>query len=164
MTPQGAFRSTALLAGLILMSSTVRLFGGSTPFSGRIETLREGSWVAFGAEQGHGAVDRAMAAAVACRSLGFVGDTAPVVEASTAFGPARPGPWMMYTDCTGDESSLMDCHCWNYGYGGSTCATVVLQGPNCTDPLAITCPSTKCESVSAWPYSQPWSAWQRHQQ
>lgn len=123
------------------MSSTVRLVNGKTPYSGRVEALREGSWVAVGTFDGMQASAKTLAAIVVCRSLGFVGDGPLVVEGASAFGPARPGPWLQLGSCAGTEGSLMDCTCLY----GNHCAHASLLSSNVTEPLAITCPKPNCE-------------------
>jgi len=96
-------------AGLIRLNSTLRLVNGSTPYSGRLEMLREGVWAPVGATTT--TTLRQIVAELACQQLGFVNNTgSPVVEDSTTvFGQPVPGPWFEVTSCSGDEALLQSC-------------------------------------------------------
>lgn len=107
----------------------VRLAGGLTLNSGRVELYNNGSWGTvcddnWGYEE----------ASVICRQLGFL--SAESVYFSAYFGQGW-GPILQYLDCNGNESQWMDCFYrdWGLSYcsheedAGVTCRTLGVHHP-----------------------------------
>uniref|UniRef100_A0A8B9QQC3 SRCR domain-containing protein n=1 Tax=Anas platyrhynchos TaxID=8839 RepID=A0A8B9QQC3_ANAPL len=106
-----------------VVAGLLRLAGGSSSCSGRLEVLREGTW-------GHVcANDTSPAAQVVCRELGC--GTAVAVPAAGHFGAATGPLWDGAFECNGSEPLL------------ASCARRPTHGQACAGPAAIVC-SRKC--------------------
>ena len=81
---------------------SLRLTGGSTPGSGRLEVWHEGAWGSI-CQDNFGWRD----ARVACRELGYVSGRA-VYWAAYGGGYNKP-VWLTDVACFGNESRLVDC-------------------------------------------------------
>lgn len=109
--------------------------------------LRHGSWFAFGAP-GVPTDVTDLAATVVCRSMGFVGDGAAVLEDAGAFGAARIGAFFHLRYCEGAESSPLQCLC---EFDDVSCFRDTLYNGPTNAPLAVSCPAPKGEPViSTW--------------
>ncbi|KAL5479762.1 hypothetical protein EMCRGX_G023335 [Ephydatia muelleri] len=104
----------------------VRLVGGSTPNSGRVEVQYYGVWGRVCSNYYWDIKD----ATVVCRQLGYI--EADRVSTYAEFGQGTGTIWMSNVACTGSESSLDQCafsgwSYYNYCYYG-TDAGVVCRG------------------------------------
>jgi len=80
--------------------------GGSTPTSGRLEVLKDGTWASVAAWD---PTSRMNIAAVACKELGIQG--APVLEDPATFGTSGSTAWLNVSACGGAEGMVQDCQC-----------------------------------------------------
>ena len=108
-----------------LFYPTVRLvdggYEGDLAFQGQVEVFYNGIWGRVCAS-GWDLQD----ANVVCRQLGFAG----AVEATASGAFRRPTKWLSGVQCTGDESSLIECSktgwgtyfCSQYKYAGVVCS------------------------------------------
>ena len=90
----------------------IRLVNGATQFEGRLEVLYAGYWGTVCND-----FFNLTAANVLCRQLGFPG--ALRVADDQEFGMGRNQIWLDDIQCTGNESSILQCS--NNGYGVHNC-------------------------------------------
>ncbi|XP_026101663.1 deleted in malignant brain tumors 1 protein-like, partial [Carassius auratus] len=119
---------------------TVRLVGGNSPCSGRVEVHHHGQW---GTVCGNDWDETD--AAVVCRELGC-GEPLDALFAAH-FGPGSGPIWMSYVDCSGSESTLKDCRtkgwgvhggCYHHSDAGVICSGVrLVGGSRCSGRLEI---------------------------
>ncbi|KAL5493193.1 hypothetical protein EMCRGX_G014334 [Ephydatia muelleri] len=107
--------------------ASLRLVGGSTPSSGRVEVQHNGVWGTV-CDDYWDIND----ATVVCRQLGYNG----TIRASTnaEFGEGNGTIWMNNVTCTGSESSLDQCP-FN-GWGIQNCVHAKDAGVVCREPVA----------------------------
>ena len=104
---------------------TVRLVGGESKTSGRVELYKKVTWGTI-CDTDWDIID----AGVVCRQLGFSGAT----EAKTGsyFGEPEGPMYMQGVSCDGSEAKITDCpsHCWDEPRCNSTetAGVVCLQG------------------------------------
>ena len=90
----------------------VRLVNGATQFEGRLEIFYAGIWGTVCND-----FFNLTAANVVCRQLGFLG--ALFIANDQEFGTGRSQIWLDDLQCTGNESSILQCS--NNGYGIHNC-------------------------------------------
>ena len=90
---------------------------------GRVEVFYKGMWGTVCDDNWD--LDNAN---VVCRQLGFAGAVA--ANKSAAFGRGQGPIWLDEVQCTGDESSLMECR--NNGWGINNCNHDEDAGVMCT--------------------------------
>ncbi|KXZ55105.1 hypothetical protein GPECTOR_3g259 [Gonium pectorale] len=106
----------------------LRLRGGASPSSGRLEVCHDGSWGTVCAP-GFGAPD----AQVACRQLGYSHGVALPTSSVPPGHPDSP-TWMGSVGCGGAEARLADCPF--PGWGRTDCWSHILDaGVACFDAL-----------------------------
>lgn len=105
---------TSTATGPVALATTIRLVNGSNPYTGRVEVLHSGDWLAVLTQVGDTAesrVARSQAAIVACRQLGW-SDAMPVIEHPAAFGNTSLELQMNVSSCaTGEVNDLFACMC-----------------------------------------------------
>eukprot|EP00731_Ephydatia_muelleri_P001646 Em0001g1646a len=110
-------------AGVVCHSTPpLRLVGGSTSSSGRVEVQHNGVWGTV-CDDSWDIKD----ATVVCRQLGYNGTAKAFINA--AFGPGNGTIWMSQVFCSGSESSLDQCpfngwginNCWHGEDAGVVC-------------------------------------------
>uniref|UniRef100_A0A671SVF0 Soluble scavenger receptor cysteine-rich domain-containing protein SSC5D n=1 Tax=Sinocyclocheilus anshuiensis TaxID=1608454 RepID=A0A671SVF0_9TELE len=113
----------------------IRLMNGIDSCSGRVEVLRDGQWGTV-CDDGWDLSD----AAVVCREMGC----GNVIEAKGAayFGQGSGPIWMDDVNCTGTESSLMNCR--TGGWGTHNCQHSHDSGVICNgEPKILICTFVK---------------------
>jgi len=150
-------------AGAIGLTSAIRLVGGSTRFSGRVEMLRNGQWLSLSAPIGD-AAGRSYLATTVCRQLGLIDAEANVLD-PLAFGMPSTTSWLNLTawwgrmvggvSCNiGGDNTLLDCGCsyadrgtWSPSYEkwhSSWCATAMAVNGTADQlldsQLTVSCP------------------------
>ncbi|KAL1275613.1 hypothetical protein QQF64_035236 [Cirrhinus molitorella] len=119
-----------LLSSIITISTsdfeTVRLVGGNSPCSGRVEVHHNGQWGTVC----HWSWDKTDAAVV-CREIGC----GEAVEAPryAHFGQGSGQIWMSYVACSGSESTLKNCR--SDGWGVHSCGHSYDAGVRCSETL-----------------------------
>ncbi|XP_074044612.1 antigen WC1.1-like [Macrotis lagotis] len=101
----------------------LRLRGGETLCSGRVEVWHDGSWGTV-CDAGWDLKD----AKVVCRELGC--GSAVTAPGLAAFGPGSGTIWLSVVQCTGRESSLWDCR--KSHWGQSSCGHGEDAGVRCS--------------------------------
>ena len=108
---------------VLFADSSLRLAGGPTPFSGRVEVYHDGVWgTVCDHGVGHWGDDEMGVgpnAQVVCRQLGLHGG---IAYASAYFGQGTGPIWLDDVDCHGHESALADCVGYHHaGWGVHNC-------------------------------------------
>ena len=88
----------------------IRLIGGSSPASGRVEIFYRGEWGTV-CEDGWTTAN----ARVTCLELGFTS----VAKVQQSFGPGKGRVWMDRVSCSGSETALATCR--HRGWGVNSC-------------------------------------------
>ena len=109
----------------IVVTDTVRITGGTTSNTGRVEIRHQGVWGTI-CDDYWGIID----AQVVCRQLGFATATAAHQGSNGLDGTGQI--WMDDITCTGTETSLQDCpsqtignhNCGHHEDAGVTCSSI----------------------------------------
>ncbi|KAL0148716.1 hypothetical protein M9458_056043, partial [Cirrhinus mrigala] len=117
----------------------VRLVGGNNSCAGRLEVYYKGEWGTV-CDDYWGLT----AASVVCRELGC-GDTIDEIHLAN-FGPGSGKIWMDYVDCSGSESTVLDCggldvndpDCTHSEDAGVICSGIrLVGGSHCSGRLEV---------------------------
>ena len=108
----------AVASGSPMSNSTavgIRLAGGSSANSGRVEVYHNGQWGTV-CDDSFGKND----AKVACRQLGFDVNSSSYYTQHQSYGGGSGPIWMANLACTGSEASLNACS--HNGWGSHNCS------------------------------------------
>ncbi|XP_054904277.1 uncharacterized protein LOC129371613 [Poeciliopsis prolifica] len=134
-------------AGVICSEYAIRLTG-STSCSGRVEINHDGQWGTV-CDDGWDLTD----AQVVCRQLSC--GSALNTTSSAVFGEGTGQIWLDEVNCTGSESTLINCQ--NSGFGTHKCKHNEVAGVVCSGPVRLAGPgSTLCSGRVEVHYRDTW--------
>ncbi|WAQ95344.1 NETR-like protein [Mya arenaria] len=96
------------------VTTDVRLFGGRTPFSGRLEVKHDGDWGTVCNDGFNNA-----SAEVVCRMMGFSDVSHALFILPSVYGSGTGTIWLDDIKCAGNETDIADCQ--HSGWGNSNC-------------------------------------------
>ncbi|KAL2102762.1 hypothetical protein ACEWY4_001930 [Coilia grayii] len=126
---------------------TVRLVGGGSRCSGRVEVHHQGQWGTVC----HYRWDKTDAAVV-CREVGCGDAVEALGEAH--FGEGSGPVWMAGVDCKGAESTLKNCDHW--GWGKISCSHRFDAGVICSETRRLVNGSSRCSGRVEVLHNQQW--------
>ncbi|XP_016349546.1 antigen WC1.1-like [Sinocyclocheilus anshuiensis] len=133
---------TLIILSFVLRLTTagnVRLVGGNNSCAGRLEVYYKGEWGTVCDDYWD-----LTAASVVCRELGC-GNTLGEIRLAN-FGPGSGKIWMDYVDCSGSESTVLDCRglgvddpdCTHNEDAGVICSGIrLVGGSHCSGRLEV---------------------------
>ncbi|WAQ95354.1 DMBT1-like protein [Mya arenaria] len=93
-----------------LIKTDVRLFGGRTPNTGRLEVKHDGEWGTVCDDE----FDNA-SAKVVCKMIGFTDDRHARFIPASVYGPGAGTIWLDDIKCFGNETDISDCQHSEWG-------------------------------------------------